>query len=244
MICSIIPLRSLAGPGGAFDTAKVKCPPDRGSSECVTGRPAPYTPPSPLSSSPDSYYSPHPKQAPIFDSLHRKTPNITSINPCAIPARSASTISTPPLTPDDGSDYSDRCESPYASTQQQKDALDFLMTLFPGGLKALPYAKSINISAPNLGSAFNGMVLDLPGRSRTLYVDAKNAESVSLRESIVALLDLADEHLECSALVIVLERSSPSLGELLHSLMYVGGSVVTKPPFPVNSAFVLVGLEI
>ncbi|KIK67074.1 hypothetical protein GYMLUDRAFT_69270 [Collybiopsis luxurians FD-317 M1] len=215
------------------------------SSECVTGRPALFTSRPSLSSSPDSYYSSYPKQAPTFDSFpfHRKTSATASISPCAIPARSGSDLSTPPLTPDGGSDYSDRSESPCSLRQQQKDALDFLMTLFPSGLKALPYAKSINISAPNMGSAFNGMVLELPGKSKTLYVDAKNAESVSLRESIVALLDLADEHLGCSSLVIVLERSSPALGELLHSLMYVGGSVVTKPPFPVNSAFVLVGLE-
>lgn len=62
--------------------------------------------------------------------------------------------------------------------------------------------------------------------------------------SIVALLDLADENLNCSGLVIVLERSSPKLGELLHALMYVGGSVVTKPAFEVDPAYVLVGLEI
>ena len=69
--------------------------------------------------------------------------------------------------------------------------------------------------------------------------------SFSLRlYSIVALLDLADESLECTALVIVLERSSPNLGALLHSLMYVGGAVVTKPVFEVDDAFVLVGLEI
>lgn len=60
----------------------------------------------------------------------------------------------------------------------------------------------------------------------------------------MALLDLADERLQCSALVIVLERSSPSLGNILHSLMYVGGTVVTHPPFELDSAFVLVGLEI
>jgi hypothetical protein len=60
----------------------------------------------------------------------------------------------------------------------------------------------------------------------------------------VALLDLADERLECSGLVIALERSDPALGDLLHALMYVGGTVVTKPPFPVNPALVLVGLEI
>lgn len=62
--------------------------------------------------------------------------------------------------------------------------------------------------------------------------------------SIVALLDLADEHLGCEALIIALEKSSPSLSVVLHSLMYVGGTVVTKPAFPVNPAYVLVGLEI
>lgn len=62
--------------------------------------------------------------------------------------------------------------------------------------------------------------------------------------SIIALLDLADERLGCLGLAIVLERSSPNLGALLHSLMYVGGTVVTKPPFDVDSAFVLVGLDV
>lgn len=62
--------------------------------------------------------------------------------------------------------------------------------------------------------------------------------------SIVALLDLADEHLQCTGLVIALERTSPALGDLLHALMYVGGAVVTKPPFPVDEAYVLVGIEI
>ena len=31
---------------------------------------------------------------------------------------------------------------------------------------------------------------------------------------------------------------------VLHSLMYVGASVVTKPPFPVDENYVLVGIEI
>jgi Ornithine decarboxylase antizyme len=61
---------------------------------------------------------------------------------------------------------------------------------------------------------------------------------------VVALLDLADERLECTALVIALEKSTVGLSELLHSFMYVGATVVTKPPFPVDSAYVLVGLEI
>ena len=77
--------------------------------------------------------------------------------------------------------------------------------------------------------------------------------------SIVALLDLADEKFGCSAFVMALDRSSPALGtwshstasdltkglgDLLHSLMYVGGTVVTSPPFSVDPAYVLVGLEI
>jgi hypothetical protein len=135
--------------------------------------------------------------------------------------------------------------SPAVCDNHQKDALDFLMTIFPRhGLAALPYSRSVAISAPNIGAAFDGVVLQLPGKPKTLYVDGKSAQSVSIRESIVALLDLADESLECSALVIALERSSPSLGKILHSLMYVGGTVVTKPPFEVDPAFVLVGLEI
>ncbi|KAJ3016270.1 hypothetical protein NUW54_g840 [Trametes sanguinea] len=84
----------------------------------------------------------------------------------------------------------------------------------------------------------------VPRRPKTFYVDGKYAADVNLRESIVALLDLADEQLECNALVIALERSSPVLGDLLHSLMYVGGTVVTKPPFPVDPSYVLVGMEI
>jgi len=131
------------------------------------------------------------------------------------------------------------------SGAQPKDGLDFLMTIFPkDALKALPCSKSVSISAPTLGAEFEGVVLDFPGKPKTLYVDGKSAASVSLRESIVALLDLASENLGCNALVIVLERSAPNLSELLHSLMYVGGSVVTRPPFPVDPAFVLVGLEI
>lgn len=154
-------------------------------------------------------------------------------------------MSTPPLTPDHLSDPSKGNGGGYMDKTQKKDALDFLMTVFPHqGLSALPYAKSVSISAPNLGADFEGVVLEMPGSPKTLYVDGKSAESVSLRESIVALLDLADEKLECTSLIIVLERSSVNLGKTLHSLLYVGGTVVTKPLFKVDPAFVLVGLEI
>ncbi|KAF5320712.1 hypothetical protein D9619_001823 [Psilocybe cf. subviscida] len=231
---------------GVFDVPKAKCPPDRGSSECVTGNQAPSSPsqysdyyPSPLNSPPvkEKSSASHP--------FFRHPTSCSTTLPRSIPSRNSSIVSTPPLTPDTFSDYSDGSGSSFIAPTRQKDALDFLMTVFPHqGLSALPYAKTVSISAPNMGTDFEGIVLEIPGAVKTLYVDGKSAESVGLRESIVALLDLADENLGCNALVIVLERSSPNLGNILHSLMYVGGTVVTNPPFQVDPAFVLVGLEI
>ncbi|KAF8891640.1 ornithine decarboxylase antizyme-domain-containing protein [Infundibulicybe gibba] len=215
------------------------------SSDCVTGSPASNFSPndSPPSSPESSYRStsliyPH---SPITTIGYS---HFSRASPRDIPRRTRSDASTPPLTPDDGSEYEPISGS--SSNQGTKpDALDFLMTVFPRqGLKALPYAKSVAITAPAIGAAFDGVVIELPGATKTLYVDSKSAQSVNLRESIVALLDLADESLGCGALVIVLERSSPNLGQLLHSLMYVGGAVITKPAFEVDPAFVLVGLEI
>lgn len=233
MTCTTILPRSLEGLSGAFDAPKEKCPPDRGSLDCVTGSPASSFTDSP-SSSPDSNY----RHSFLKDSYRASSPK-------NIPARyDTSPTSTPPLTPDDASDYSKSSGSSFDSSSD-RDALDFLMTVFPrNGLSALPYSKRVTISSPNLSSEMNGIVMELPGGSRTLFVDGKSADSVNLRESIVALLDLADESLDCTGLVIVLERSSPNLGNVLHSLMYVGGSVVTKPPFQVDPAFILVGLDV
>jgi len=250
--CTITLLRSLADPDGGFDVPKSKCPPDRGSSDCVTGSLASMISASPnsnsSSSSLDSFSSKYPVYLPDFSShsvdiIPRS--HLANVAPRAIPRRSASPydLATPPLTPD--SDEEEGKVESGITTKHSKDALDLLLNIFPrNGLSILPFAKSVTVTAPNMGAAFEGVVVELPGKPKTLYVDGKNAESVSLRESIVALLDLADEHLECSALVIALNKSSHALGELLHSLMYVGGTVVTKPPFQVDPAFLLVGLEI
>ncbi|KAH8828322.1 ornithine decarboxylase antizyme-domain-containing protein [Flagelloscypha sp. PMI_526] len=254
--CTIIRLRSLAVPGGVFDIEKAKCPPDRnagGSPGWVTDNLV-YC----------NTNKNHSNSTNLFHPLHPQQDSNAVALPCPIPVTrrypsDTQDASTPPLTPDLGSDCGSTdssvssiddlvCPSNAAkrpTKQQEKDALDFLLTLFPhDGLKALPFSKSLSIAAPNMGTSFDGVILDSPDQPKTLYVDAKHAELASLRESIVALLDLADDTLGCSALIIVLERTSPVLGELLHSLMYVGGTVVTKPLFKVDPAFVLVGLEI
>lgn len=100
--------------------------------------------------------------------------------------------------------------------------------------------------------------------TKTLYMSVQNVLNRSVmygdkvREMIVALLDLASEHLECDAVVMVLDRGSDGMmadgsqqqlqqkefGEFLHSLMYVGGVVVTRPPFPIDPRYVLVGIEV
>ncbi|KAG9035470.1 hypothetical protein FS837_001914 [Tulasnella sp. UAMH 9824] len=129
-------------------------------------------------------------------------------------------LETPPSTPDLASGSS-------GLTQWVAQDLTFLKEVFPTAARAIPYAKSVQITQD--GMTWDGFVLELPGKPKTL---------------IVALLDLGDEHLGCSAFVIALEKQSPALAGLIHSLMYVSGQVVTRPPFEVDPKWVLVGMEI
>lgn len=130
-------------------------------------------------------------------------------------------------------------------------ALEVLATLFPNSeaaRAALPYARALRITSRQgvtpEASTWDGVVLSLPGQERTLYVIGRGAEALMLRESVTALLDLADEYLECTAFVIALEKNTPGLGELVHALTYLSGQIVTKPPFVANPAYVLVGIEL
>lgn len=144
-------------------------------------------------------------------------------------------LETPPSTPDVASGSG-------GIADWVSQDLTFLKEVFPTAARAIPYAKSVQITQD--GMTWDGFVLELPGKPKTLYVCGRGAERVQLRESIVALLDLADEHLGCSAFVIALEKQSSALAGLIHSLMYVSGQVVTRPPFEVDSKWVLVGMEI
>jgi len=260
MIFTIIRLPSLADPSGGFDVPTQKCPPDRGSSDWVTDSPAPIihspTPSqSSLSSSHTSSYgssliqyppTPPPEQgSPDSPSCFNISPPPPSVCPREIVYKPSigSGLVTPPLSLEDSGGAVGGVSA--ISAKQTKATLDFLATLFPrNALSAMPYAQGVSVSSPNLGTVFDGVILDLPDKPKTLYIDGKNAQHVNLRESIVALLDLADEQLGCAALVIALEKTAEGLGDLLHSLMYVGGSVVTKPLFQVDPAYILVGLEI
>ncbi|KAF9648564.1 hypothetical protein BDM02DRAFT_3096198 [Thelephora ganbajun] len=244
---------------GGFDVPTQKCPPDRGSLDWVTDSPAsiihsPTPSQSSLSSSHDSSYGSSLFHYPPTPPPERGSPDSSRFNICPPPPSvgpqkivhkqsNSSGLVTPPLSLDESESAEGGVSA--ISAKQTKATLDLLAMLFPrSALSAMPYAQGVSISSPNLGTVFDGVILDLPEEPKTLYIDGKNAQHVNLRESIVALLDLADEQLNCAALVIALERSVEGLGGLLHSLMYVGGSVVTKPPLQVDPAYVLVGLEI
>ncbi|KAF7797881.1 hypothetical protein EIP86_009087 [Pleurotus ostreatoroseus] len=248
---------------GGFDIPTAKCPPDRGSSDWVTDSlaPIPISTPSDRSSTLSSFgseaftdsivYPPTPPPECPADTLHGLPIASSALRGVPIPGRHNNShapppeIATPPLTPDDDFGENEASIARSDIKSQQNDALSFLYSLFPqNALDALPYAKRVSITSESMGATFDGVLLELPGRPKTFYVDGKSAAHVNLRESIVALLDLADESLECTALVLALEKASPVLGELLHSLMYVGGTVVTTPPFPVDPAYILVGLEL
>jgi len=150
---------------------------------------------------------------------------------------------TPPATPD---------TQPRRKHSAHIHAPDgFLAAIFPTDFsRAAAYATPLSISqeegiGEGAGTTWEGFVLSgLDNDEKTLYVCGQGAERVQLRESIVALLDLADEHLDCTSFVIALERNSPALAGLIHSLMYVSGQVVTNPPFEVDHRWVCVGIDI
>jgi hypothetical protein len=176
---------------GGFDVPKSKCPPDRGSPDCVTGSPAlkhagafnhSFYPSS--SNSDDPLYNPrqdlvYPPTPPTF--VADATPfSLSSVGPQPIRGDPRDKgfshgLATPPLTPDDSIED--------VSVKSNDDALELLLTLFPNhAMAALPYAKSVSISSPEMGTSFDGVVLELPGKPKTFYVDGKSAELVNVRE--------------------------------------------------------------
>jgi hypothetical protein len=254
-----------------------KCPPDitksGGSLGCVTGNLASRTGEftfsrcSPIPASPSSTSFPRPIPNPPthyaikYPLTPDSSPDLSHMHTHHIhPSKLVGQLQTPPQTPEDA-------RSP--NEFMNPTALEVLATLFPNSDAAratLPYAKALRITSRQgvtpEASTWDGVVLSLPGQERTLYVIGRGAEALMLRESVTALLDLADEHLECTAFVIALEKNTPGLGryfvlsltimvyscrvsgELVHALTYLSGQIVTKPPFVANPAYVLVGIEL
>jgi len=119
---------------------------------------------------------------------------------------------------------------------------DVLAKIFPESpVRALP-SQSVDLSdvSPKLsGAVLNDSALG----TRTFYVLGQHFEDVDIREMVCNVLEKAEEELACTGVVICLEKKTPDLGQLLHSLMYVGGTIYAGP-YRHHPAYVLVGLDL
>lgn len=159
---------------------------------------------------------------------------------------------TPPLSPADSGSSSLSSVSSIRSLDLPVIP-DLLVSLFPKAAgRVAKFVREVFVKGAG-GEKLNGFVLDLPKGMkpnakascvRTVYIDGQGADILHIRETIVALLDLAEGQLSCQAVVIALDKSSPILSSVLHALMYVGGTVVTQTPFELDKRYILVGIDL
>ncbi|KAJ1960002.1 hypothetical protein H4R35_007585 [Dimargaris xerosporica] len=64
------------------------------------------------------------------------------------------------------------------------------------------------------------------------------------RTSLLAILELAEDHLGCSSVVMCLARSQPHSADLVRAFMYTGFEMVHPSVYGHSSKFVLVGYEL
>ncbi|CAG8533092.1 13177_t:CDS:2, partial [Racocetra persica] len=78
-----------------------------------------------------------------------------------------------------------------------------------------------------------------------LFLKDNGLNVVELKESIVAVLELAEECLKCNSVVVCLDKKSPHLSTLIRGFLYVGFELVMPGTFNHNSNdFLLVGMEL
>lgn len=186
-----------SSPTSSFSTSPFSGSGTRSSTKSISHSPTTAAPITTINYTHGRFQQPHRNHGRILSAISTTPPRSIRAPTRSNSNTSSSGFSTPPLTPDDGS-YSSSgsfnslsLESAPAGpgtkpNAQSKDALDYLMTIFPKeGLQALPHSKGVLISTPTLGTEYEGFVLDLPGQPKTLYVDGKNSASVNLRERYV-----------------------------------------------------------
>jgi len=86
----------------------------------------------------------------------------------------------------------------------------------------------------------------------TLFLRGNGLEHVSsleydsLKESIVAVIELAEESLKCDTLVICLDRNDKNscLSTLIRSFFYFGFELVPPNTYNHSKEFILVGMEL
>ncbi|BGP40693.1 hypothetical protein JCM10450v2_004687 [Rhodotorula kratochvilovae] len=122
-----------------------------------------------------------------------------------------------------------------------------LRAVFPSyaSVHQLP-AQSVDLS-DLIGAGWHGAVVDNPVAGvRTLYVGGGELSDVELRESIIAVLERAEEELGCSGVVLALERGTTDLSNAVHQLMYLGCVVVSdhEQTGAPNAEYILLGMDV
>ncbi|SCV70084.1 BQ2448_1478 [Microbotryum intermedium] len=190
----------------------------------------------PTSSSPQSARAP---------SILSTKSTSTFLNPLQAALNSPSKPIKPLLSPRSSHD-STHCNTLSVDTPATHPAprvVDVLSLVFPTSSPAqtLPHS---SVDLTEFSSAWKGAVLENPDAgTRTLYVVGGSYQDVNMRESVCGVLEKAEDELACTGVVMSLEKNSPDLGELIHQLLYVGGTI-TSGPFTANPAYILVGLDV
>lgn len=115
--------------------------------------------------------------------------------------------------------------------------------------QALPRSTAIRAAIPVQATDAWSLALVDEADQRVLYAQgAAGFAAFNLRENVVDLLDLADERLQCDRVVVVLNKADDDLALMLHSLLYVGGVVLSPKDASVHgrpsSKFVQVGIDL
>nr|Q9HFU9.1 RecName: Full=Ornithine decarboxylase antizyme; Short=ODC-Az [Schizosaccharomyces japonicus]AAG16232.1 ornithine decarboxylase antizyme [Schizosaccharomyces japonicus] len=66
-------------------------------------------------------------------------------------------------------------------------------------------------------------------RQRNLHLIPENWQDVNLKNGLVAIIDLATDHLQCSKLIIYVDKHLPNLPYLVKSFHWVGFEPIAHP---------------
>lgn len=131
------------------------------------------------------------------------------INPLQQALASPCTPIKPLLTPRSSHDG----PSSSSSDAEVERKGNILSTIFPSSspLHQLPATK---VELSEIVPSWKGAVLENPAMgTRTLYVEGGSYEEVNMRESVCGVLELAEEQLGCTGVVMVLEKNSAEISE-------------------------------
>ena len=160
-------------------------------------------PPSPPSSAPSSPSSIASDAASIRSNVSKSSGRYT--NPLHAALGGPASPIKPLLTPRNSQDGASNDD------EIKKDA-NILAAIFPKSspIQQLPATK---VELAEIVESWEGAVLENPAMgTRTLYVSGGSYESVNMRESICDVLELAEEKLGATGVVMVLEKDSADIG--------------------------------